>query len=131
YWVLMSLKPGESDRQFCRRFKSHLKDWNPFSFCAFASYELTELELGNVKEYLVNWLDDAGKQPVQGESLSLGSFELINHRAPATKRSYPEAGYEVRCSSYTPCTWPWIDFYLKMRRELPAKKRLSIRFFNS
>ena len=130
YCARISLKPREKDSRSCRYFKSQLKDWTPFGFTAYSSYELTKAELASVKKYLTDWITAASKKAVHGETLSLGNVELIDHLSLATERSYHEAGYEVRCSSYTPCTWPWIDFYLKMRRELPVKKRLSIRFFN-
>jgi hypothetical protein len=130
YWVRMSLKSGEHDKQSCRYFKSHLTESSPFAFRAYSSFELGETDLENVKKYLTDWLLAAGKRSVCGETLHVGNTEVKGHTMPATGRSYPESGFEVRCSDYSPCTWPWIDFYLRMRRELPVKKRLSIHFFN-
>ena len=130
YWVRMSLKPEETNKQSCRYFKSHLTESSPFAFRAYSSFELSETDLESVKKYLADWLLAASKRSVCGESLHVGNTKMKGYTMPATERSYPENGFEVRCSDYSPCTWPWVDFYLRMRRELPVKKRLSIHFFN-
>jgi hypothetical protein len=130
YRVRITLKPEETNRRSCRHFKSHLIDWNPFAFRAYASYEPSNKDSEDLKLYLTDWLLTAEKRSVFGESLNVGNAELTDYAMPASARSYPEHGCEVRCSEYSPCTWPWIDLYLRMRRDLPTKKRLSIRFFN-
>jgi hypothetical protein len=130
YWVRVSLKPEETNKQSCVYFKSFLTDWNPFAFKACSSYALSDMDLESVREYLTNWLAAAGSRTILGERLQVGSTDLTLTRTPATVDAYPASGYEVRCSSYSPCTWPWIDLYLNMRSNLPSKKRLSIEFFN-
>lgn len=130
YWVRMSLKPEETNRQSCVYFKSFLSKSSPFAFKACSSYDLGETDLESMKEYLATWLAAAATRPIFGESLRVGTTKLARTMKPATERSYPKNGFEVRCSEYSPCTWPWIELYLRMRRELPVKQRLSIDFFN-
>jgi hypothetical protein len=130
FWVRISLQPEETNKRICRYFKSHLSDWAPFAFSAYSSYELIEKDVKDLKRFLLDWLRNTEGRPVLGELLRTGSVEVTDYIKPAGTRSYPETGLEVRCADYLPCTWPWIDLYLRMRRELPAKKRLSIRFFN-
>lgn len=130
YWVCISLQPEETNKRICRYFKSHLSKWDPFAFRAYSSYDMGREDLASLREYLAEWLLTAGGRSVCGESLHVGNTELSHFAAPAGPRAYSENGFEVRCSSYAPCTWPWVDLYLRMRRELPAKKRLSVRFFN-
>ena len=130
YWVRISLKPDERDKRSCGYFKSHLTDWNPFAFSAYSSYELDGPDLDHVRRYLADWLLSASTRSVCGESLHVGNTKMKGYTTPATERSYPENGFEILCSDYFPCTWPWIDLYLRMRRELPPKKWLSIQFFN-
>ena len=130
YCVRISLQPEETNKRSCRYFKSHLTEWNPFAFRAYSSYELRKEDLESLRIYFTDWLLAAGKRSVFGESLSVGNTELADYAMPGSAKSFPESGYEVRCSSYSPSTWPWIDLYLRMRRDLPVKKRLSMRFFN-
>ena len=130
YWVRISLKPEETNKRSCRYIKSHLNEWNPFAFKAYSSSELSTEDAESLKVYLMDWLLTTGKRSVCGESLCIGNTELSAYTMPGSAKFYPETGYEVRCSDYSPCTWPWIDLYLRMRRDLPVKKRLSMRFFN-
>ena len=130
YWSRMLLKPEEKNARSCRYFKSELTRWEPFGFQAYSSYELDKDAFGSIREFLEEWFSTASSQRLYGESLCLGRIEMVDYCSPRTKTSYPESGYEVRCSAYTPCTWPWIDFYLRMRRSLSARKRLSVRFVN-
>ena len=130
YWSRMLLKPEETNTRSCRYFKSELTELEPFAFKAYSSFELHMKDLERTKAFLLNWFSIAGKRTLHGEVLSLGNVELTEYFSPPTKRSYPEMGYEVRCSNYVPCTWPWIDLYLRMRQSLPIKERLSVQFFN-
>jgi hypothetical protein len=130
FWVRITLQPEETDRRVCAYVKSHLNGWTPFAFKVYSVHELIEKDVEDMKRFILDWLQNTESRPVFGESLHIGSIELAYYKRPGGKRSYPETGFEVRCANYLPCTWPWIDLYLRMRRELPGKKRLSIRFFN-
>jgi hypothetical protein len=130
FWSRVSLKPEETNTRSCRYFKSKLTAWSPFGFKVYSSYEIDARTLDKIKLYLTMWMSTCSKQLIHGESLVLGDVDIKEYSSPRTEKNYPERGFEVNCSEYTPCTWPWIDLYLRMRRELPVRERLSIEFFN-
>jgi hypothetical protein len=130
YWSQVLLQPEETNRRSCVYIKSRLSDWQPFSFRACSSYELDSAGLRQLRRYLEKWCSRGSHREVHGEKLSIGNIELTEITSGPTETSYPKYGYEVSCSSYTPCTWPWIDLYLEMRRGLPVRQRFSIEFFN-
>lgn len=130
FWVRMTLKPEETNRRSCMHLKSHLRELAPFAFKAYSVYGLSKGDSENLKAYLTDWLLSGNARPINGETLHVGKVEMKAYQMGGSERFYPECGYEIRCSDYIPCTWPWVDLYLRMRRDLPTKKRLSIRFFN-
>jgi hypothetical protein len=130
FWVRVTLRPEETNKRSCTYIKSHLNDWNPFTFKAYSPYELTEEDMEHSRIFLLDCIRNTEKRAVFGESLHAENMEFEGYTKPAGARSYPETGFDVRCPNYSPCTWPWIDLYLRMRRDLPVKKRLSFRFFN-
>ena len=69
-------------------------------------------------------------QGAQGEVLKLADMKLEEYFRPAAGKFYPWDGFFITCSSYVPCTWPWLELYLSMRKHLPPRQRLSLEFFD-
>jgi hypothetical protein len=130
YWPIMAISPGESEARWCCRIKSRLQRWRPFAFKARAFSELTRSVRKHLRCFLENWIEDRSSVSVHGETLNLGDITVDEYTQPGNPKAYPEDGFIVTCSSYVPCTWPWIELYLIMRKERPPKHRLSLEFFN-
>jgi hypothetical protein len=60
YEVRMSLQQEETNKRSCRRFKSHLNEWNPFAFRAYSSYELNTEEMESQRIYFANRRESVG-----------------------------------------------------------------------
>ena len=130
YWTQVSLSPGESETQQCCYMKSILEQWEPFAFKAAAPFPLTSSTRKHVRTFLEDWIEKMSSGGAQGEVLQLGKVTVAEYFHPGNPKMYPQDGFVVTCSSYVPCTWPWIALYLSMRKHLPAKQRLSVEFFN-
>ncbi len=130
YWVTMCLSDGETESRECCYMKSTLQDWEPFAFIAAAPFPLKPAVKQSLRTFLENWIGQMSSEGSQGEFLKLGKVEIQEHFKPANPKSYPWDGFAVTCSSYVPCTWPWLEWYLSMRKHFPARQRLSLEFFN-
>ncbi len=132
FWVSMRLSPGESESKTCCYMKSKLKTWEPFHFRAAGPFAMSGRERIELKRFLEQWIEARTVNPLLGEKLDLGRVEFDDFSLPQSQypKTYHRHGLTVRCTHYQPCTWPWIDLYLQVRRCLTPKRRFSLEFFN-
>ena len=130
YWITMCLCEDESEKRECCYMKSTLEQWEPFAFIAAAPFPLKPSVKNSLRAFLENWIARMSSEGSQGELLNLGKVEIHDHLKPANSKSYPWDGFVITCSSYTLCTWPWLEWYLSMRKHFPPRQRLSLEFFN-
>lgn len=130
YWVVVSLADGESETRQCCYMKISLQHWEPFAFIAAAPFPLKPPVKSRLRIFLEDWIAKMSSEGSQGEFLNLGKVEIQEHFKPANSKSYPWDGFVVTCSRYIPCTWPWLEWYVSMRKHFPPRQRLSLEFFN-
>ena len=131
FWTRMSLAPDEAEGRDCCYMLSTLEHWGPFTaFKAAACHKLTSSIKKNLRSFFEEWIMRMSSQGAQGEVLKLADMKLEEYFRPPAGKFYPWDGFLITCSSYVPCTWPWLELYLSMRKHLPPRQRLSLEFFD-
>ncbi|MDB6029536.1 MAG: hypothetical protein JWM68_5759 [Verrucomicrobiales bacterium] len=131
YWVTMCMSPNESESLTCVHFKNKLDNFHPFSFRAYSRFRLSKSARIELRSFLEEWITIRTTNHLFTELMDLGLVTIESYTSPGDCNSSPRDGFTLSCSSYVPCTWPWIDFYLQMRNRFQPKERLSLEFFNS
>ncbi len=115
----------------CCSIRSRLISFESMAFRLTSPYKLKDADKIELKAIIERWLEHRRTEPLLGEVLDLGEVKLAEYTAEATQMSYREEGFWIQCSRCVPCTWPWIELYLKMRSMNHRRQRLSLMFFNS
>jgi len=128
--VLIPWKELEAER-YCCSIRTKLKSMENIAFRLTSPYALTDDDKIKLRTIVESWLQHRKNEALFGEKLNLGEVNLTEYLAEATPKSYREEGFLVQCSECQPCTWPWIELYLKMRSMKFKRQRLSIMFCNT
>ncbi|MDB6065422.1 MAG: hypothetical protein JWR26_1630 [Pedosphaera sp.] len=130
FYTRMLLKPEEPNLRYCSYIESDLTALEPFAFRAYSKHSMTPESRIKLRRYLEKWHEKYSQGSIYGDRLDCGAIEYSEYCRAGTPTSYMEDGFEVRWSKYMPSTWPWVELYLDMRKNMDRRQRLSIRFFN-
>jgi hypothetical protein len=130
FHVRTILQPGECDKRYCMYMDSKSDSQSTPRLRAYSNYSLTDTAAARVKDSLISFFEEFSCAPLHGERLQYQRLRCERYKTQRAVGSYSRDGFEFEFGSWHPVTWPWVELYLRHRREFRPRERVSFEFIS-